>query len=100
MLLILNRMLYLLVCPIFDFFTAIQGNLLLLRGPGFPPDQEQNSVLGVGRQRQPVGQPQVQLRQFGPGPHVPLRPLVQRWMGLHHVPRSRCGRAGPAGTSS
>ena len=50
----------------FAFFTVIQRNLLLLRRPGLAPDQKQNSVLGVGRQRQPVGQPQVQLWQHSP----------------------------------
>ncbi len=59
--------------------------------------EEPNPVPGAERQRQPVGQPQVQLRQSGTGPHVPLRPVVQRRLGLHHVPRPGCCRARSTG---
>jgi hypothetical protein len=59
--------------------------------------EEPNPVPGAERQRQPVGQPQVQLRQSGAGPHVPLRPVVQRRLGLHHVPRPGCCRARSTG---
>ena len=68
-------------------FSAVQGDLLLLRGARLSPGQEQDPVSGAERQGQPLGQPQVQLRQPRSGPHVPLCPVVKGRLGLNHVPR-------------
>lgn len=64
---------------------------LLLASSSLPPP-------GAVRQRQPLGEPQVQLRQPRPRPHVALRTQLQGRMGQHHVPGARRGGARPAGT--
>lgn len=45
------------------------------------------------RQRQPLGQPQVQLRQSRPGFDVFVCPVFQGRLGQHHVPGSGCSWA-------
>ena len=82
---------------VFNCIIALQGNFFLLRGSWFTHDQKQNSVFGIERERQSMGQSQIQLWQFGPSSDVALCFVLKRWLGFHNVSGPWCCRAWPTG---
>ena len=78
-------------------FSVVQGHIFLLRGPRRRDREEQDTVPGAERQREPVGEPQVQFRQLGPSAHVTFRTVLQRRLGQHHVSGSGRSRTRSTG---